>query len=162
VAVSETLSKVRANLDATLSRGVHPAALSAAVSAYVTSTFEEPDAPFYVGTLESADDRWSYVLHSNGLDLFRIRSADEMSVNIERKSFPPLHGADFLEVTTTFITGGFAHRVCIKHALLGGAELIVHRPATPMLDLLRGWARTSPSVLEFPNLDAPVVAGDRS
>ncbi|MDQ1551090.1 MAG: hypothetical protein QOD50_512 [Actinomycetota bacterium] len=162
MASSETLSTVRATLDATLSRDVHSAALSAAVSAYVTTTLEEADAPFYVGTLEFAGDQWSYVLHSKGLDLFRIGSADEMSVDIERKSFPPLHGADFLEDTTAFITGGFARRVCIRHALLGSAELTIHRPPTPLLDLLRGWARTSRSVLEFPNLDAPLVAGDRS
>jgi hypothetical protein len=127
-----------------------------AVYAFTRMALEGMGGPLAVGRL---DEESTFVLHSSGVDIFRILQIGELNVEVERRPLPPLHGGTYVEtielypdphvVDETFVR--LRVRAQYSHDALGSAVLVIRQrdasTSVPddeqsMFELLRTWSRT--------------------
>jgi hypothetical protein len=69
------------------------------IDKYAQSILDDREPPpYYIGELEAESEKWVFVLHGNGLELFRPVAIEGLgSATLERKTIPPLWGATLRE-----------------------------------------------------------------
>jgi hypothetical protein len=125
------------------------------VGLYVETALDEDGDPLDVGEITYLGEKWVYVLHASGLDLFRVlkvESAEAPTVEFERRTLPPLRGGTCTEQIWTHPRETWGSITMTHGSLDDGEPLMIDSKKTKgsfteIVAVLRGWARMSQATI---------------